>query len=327
MGIYKKIINALEDADNVICGICDGPEFITQNGINQFLRGDYNKSVESFQQLLSQYPDTAYPLIHNQLKRSIFDPIVRKQSLSTPDIYRLFYLAVICNKLGIFTRDKKRNSEALGFYTLALSSYPIFSPEKQHLGLFLERNSMKLPQESDINEVNSELKGEIREISPGLSLLEVIEEILKKTLPLEGIWINHGHLMMDFAEISNRNGRAQISIPGYDHQVNLSSQQCYENAIKSFNNAIELNSNFPQAYYDKGCCLFTLGKYDEAIKNFNATLSINPEYTDALHNRGVALNRLGRYSEAVDSFNKVLAINPNDADAIKNREMALKKLS
>jgi Flp pilus assembly protein TadD len=44
--------------------------------------------------------------------------------------------------------------------------------------------------------------------------------------------------------------------------------------------------------------LYKQGKYDEAIKAYNKAIEINPKYAKAWNNKGIALNKLGRTAEA-----------------------------
>ena len=46
------------------------------------------------------------------------------------------------------------------------------------------------------------------------------------------------------------------------------------------------------------------GKYDEALQAYNQAISINPQDDDAWYNKGVALKALGRISESDAAFAK-----------------------
>jgi tetratricopeptide (TPR) repeat protein len=43
----------------------------------------------------------------------------------------------------------------------------------------------------------------------------------------------------------------------------------YEEAIKIFNRAIEIQSGLAIAWYNKGSALIALGEYEDAIKSFD----------------------------------------------------------
>ena len=69
----------------------------------------------------------------------------------------------------------------------------------------------------------------------------------------------------------------------------------------------------------KGLDLTNLGDYDDAIKNFDEILEIDPKNADAWSSKGHAFSRLGNYDEARKCFDEALEINPKDAYLINYR--------
>ena len=53
----------------------------------------------------------------------------------------------------------------------------------------------------------------------------------------------------------------------FDKGVNLSNQSKYDEAMKAFDKAIELNPQYAEAWVGKGFLLYGLRKYDEALKH------------------------------------------------------------
>jgi tetratricopeptide (TPR) repeat protein len=51
-----------------------------------------------------------------------------------------------------------------------------------------------------------------------------------------------------------------------------------------------------------GLCLSLMEKTEEALASFDRAVELNPQYVEALVNRALTLNDLGRYDEARDSF-------------------------
>ncbi len=43
------------------------------------------------------------------------------------------------------------------------------------------------------------------------------------------------------------------------------------------------------------------GKYDEAIKTFDKAIELNPEDADAWYNKGLVLYHQGKYDEAIEA--------------------------
>lgn len=59
-------------------------------------------------------------------------------------------------------------------------------------------------------------------------------------------------------------------------------------------------------YATEGWSYYNKGNYDEAIKFFNKALEINPKDETALRGRGWAKYRMGSFNEAISDFNKAL---------------------
>lgn len=77
----------------------------------------------------------------------------------------------------------------------------------------------------------------------------------------------------------------------------------YKSALKFFNKAIELKSDYVEAWNSKGLALYKLGRYDEALKAFDKAIELKFDYAEAWYNKGVILNKLGQYVK--ESFLKL----------------------
>lgn len=80
-------------------------------------------------------------------------------------------------------------------------------------------------------------------------------------------------------------------------------------ALKSFNEATDININSEQAWFYKGVALMKDKKFGEAINSFNATIKINPNNINALFNIGVCYESLAdrgndaeKYEDALNSY-------------------------
>jgi tetratricopeptide (TPR) repeat protein len=80
------------------------------------------------------------------------------------------------------------------------------------------------------------------------------------------------------------------------------------------------------AWLDKGVALVMDGKYDEAIKAFDKAIQLNPGDAVAYNNRGAAYGQIGNYKQQIDDSNKAIELNPKDAVAYNNRGVAYGEL-
>ena len=84
----------------------------------------------------------------------------------------------------------------------------------------------------------------------------------------------------------------------------LYNQSKYDEAIKAFDKAIEIDPQLEQAWYYKGMALKGLGKYEEAIQAYDKVLEINPRYAGAWYHKGMALNLLGLTAESHSAYSR-----------------------
>ena len=100
----------------------------------------------------------------------------------------------------------------------------------------------------------------------------------------------------------------------------------YEDAIASYNKAIEIDINYAEIHNNKGNALKSLERYDEAIESYDKAIKIKSDYAFAYNNKGNALKNLERYDEAIESYDKAIKINPNYIEAHHNKGNILKDL-
>jgi tetratricopeptide (TPR) repeat protein len=97
-------------------------------------------------------------------------------------------------------------------------------------------------------------------------------------------------------------------------------------AIEYLNNAIKLQPNDAEIYYNRGVAYDNLGQYKRAIKDYNQAIILKPDYAEAFYNRGTINNTIGQYQRAIEDFNETIRLNPNDAEAYLGRGFTCDKL-
>ncbi len=93
----------------------------------------------------------------------------------------------------------------------------------------------------------------------------------------------------------------------------------YEQAIASFKKAIELKSDFHEAWNNQGLVLLNSRDYVEAIAFFDKAIELKPDFYHAWNNRGLALLNLERYEDAIASCDQALKLKPDFENALFNR--------
>ena len=82
----------------------------------------------------------------------------------------------------------------------------------------------------------------------------------------------------------------------------------YEEAIKLFDKAIEINPNYPEPYTHKGLCLTYLKMYEEALECHNKSIKLNPNHSGAYNNKGKTFVDMGKLKEAMECFNEAIKL-------------------
>jgi tetratricopeptide (TPR) repeat protein len=91
-----------------------------------------------------------------------------------------------------------------------------------------------------------------------------------------------------------------------------------DEAMVHYEEAIKLQPNYADAYYNRGNVLFAKGRIDEAIADWEKTLQIQPNDADAHTGLGNALLRQGSLKEAIAHYEKALALAPDDPHSRNN---------
>jgi tetratricopeptide (TPR) repeat protein len=96
-----------------------------------------------------------------------------------------------------------------------------------------------------------------------------------------------------------------------------------EEAIRCFENAIQINPLFELPWFYKAIVFLNLRKYDEALECINRALELHSNWPEALRLKGAILINKGLDQEALECVEKALRINPEDWEAWKFKGMAL----
>ena len=98
----------------------------------------------------------------------------------------------------------------------------------------------------------------------------------------------------------------------YNQGNTLIQLQRYKEALATYEKAIDIKPDYPQAVYGKGKALFQLKKYQESLIAYDQAIQIQPNYLEAWTNRGFVLVKLKHYSEAIATVDKALQLKNDD---------------
>ena len=125
----------------------------------------------------------------------------------------------------------------------------------------------------------------------------------------------------DFKKVITRGGK--ITYQGYNNLGNLyRNQKKYNEAIRLFNEAIVLNANCYECFYNRAVTLEILNKPVDAMKDYSAAIKLNTSYSNAFYNRGNLKFANKDFNGAIEDFTSALTLNPkNKNEVYYNRGM------
>ena len=77
-----------------------------------------------------------------------------------------------------------------------------------------------------------------------------------------------------------------------------------QEALEAYEQAIRLDPNFANAYYNQGLALRRLKRYEEALTAFEQRIHLDPNYALAYNGKGLVLEALGKKIEAQQAYER-----------------------
>ena len=85
----------------------------------------------------------------------------------------------------------------------------------------------------------------------------------------------------------------------------------FDEALQSYDRAIQLKPDFAEAYYNRGLALVELKRFEEALQSYDRAIQLKPDFAEAYSNRGIALDELKRFEEALQSYDRAIQLKPD----------------
>ena len=102
-------------------------------------------------------------------------------------------------------------------------------------------------------------------------------------------------------------------------QANIHKQlKKYDTAITYFEEAIQLNPNFSEAYNNLGNIKKRIGKIEEAISCFKKAIELKENNILAYFNLANIYRENRYFNELIETYKKILSFNPNDIKTLYN---------
>ena len=100
----------------------------------------------------------------------------------------------------------------------------------------------------------------------------------------------------------------------------------FEQARRSFEQAVDLDQTFPEAFNNLGLCLTELGEHDEATVAFEAAIELNPDLGASYNNLGYVLYLQENFEAAIEMYKEAIGREHDTSAAYTNLGNAYQKL-
>lgn len=141
------------------------------------------------------------------------------------------------------------------------------------------------------------------------------------------IWIGAGVLVSLLATWSYRHSVDPIEAQkAVDEGRRLLKATRYPEAILSFDHALALKSDLPEAYLLRGRANMALSRLEPAVEDFNAAIRLQPAGAEAFVERAAAHLRQENYPAVIADCGEALARDPRIQLAYNLRGIALRQL-
>ena len=106
----------------------------------------------------------------------------------------------------------------------------------------------------------------------------------------------------------------------------LRHQGRHDEALKTYDKALQLKPDDADLWHNLGEVLFTLNRPTDALLSFQHALKLDPRHWGAMHNSGLLLHQQGRFEEALNHFDSCNELRPDNISTLRMRAVSLREL-
>lgn len=233
---------------------------------------------------------------------------------------------------GLQLVERSRLSDALK--ELKLQSTALVNPASaKKLGLFVGAEYVII---GSFQKVGDKIKADVRQIEVETGKVTGAVDV---TGPFDTVLDLQSELALKLIGTLGRNATASESemlakmetrsIPAYEWNsrgIQQNELGQYDDSVVSFTRALQLDSRYAGAYYNRGLSHYGKLDYDSAIADYSMAIEIDAEYFNAYNNRGVVYDDKREYEKAVADFNVALKIKGSSPEVLNNRANSYKQM-
>ncbi|OGI00563.1 MAG: hypothetical protein A2Y25_07655 [Candidatus Melainabacteria bacterium GWF2_37_15] len=101
------------------------------------------------------------------------------------------------------------------------------------------------------------------------------------------------------------------AIKAYNNGIDLTTQEKYNEAVLSLEDAVKIEPSFTDAYYNLGILYQYLGNIDKALESYQAILQYNPKDYEVIQKIAVIYHNKGNKEKVLEYIKKIPTTDPN----------------
>ena len=113
----------------------------------------------------------------------------------------------------------------------------------------------------------------------------------------------------------------------FEKGIQAMSIRNYPLAIRFFNNLIEEDPNFAEAWNKRATVYFMMGNFDKSMLDIIKTLELEPRHFGALDGMGLIFIHKGQYKEAIRVYDRMLEIFPYSKKTQEKKDSILSMIA
>ena len=112
----------------------------------------------------------------------------------------------------------------------------------------------------------------------------------------------------------------------YSQGLGILSRDEFARALPYFEKAVEIDSNYAEAWYQAGYCYGVLGQHANALKASKQAAKLRPNWAETYVNIGASSFALGQYKDAVEAYRQATKLDASNADSQYALGLSLNKI-
>lgn len=162
----------------------------------------------------------------------------------------------------------------------------------------------------------------------GVATLQAAEgQSLNFAVPAERISqlkVNELQTISALSADTRRNKRANAE-RAYSQGVAQLSRDDYSRALPFFEQAVDLDPNYAEAWYQAGFSYGALGRYQDALKASKQAAKLRPDWPETFINIGASAYALGDYKEAANAYKAAIRLDDDNPETQYSYGLTLNK--